>query len=292
MVLTETSEDTAEGLGLDGGVNRSWGQRGVQAEQVSSKPATWGVAMEVPEMELVPPLFQVEVMLEPIAQVRWLSKLPRSLRTRSPDVDNRTEVGVGGLGVSDGGGTNGDGSVNTSGGGVDGSIGVVVTSGDDGGDTGVDEVDDGVIDGCGSTTSQTQRGNSGTAAVVAGNPVNSRDDIGVGTDASVAENLDSNNPSVLGNTAVLISASREKKSQSYALGARDSSSGAVGSVTAPVLTLESDQLIVERPSMGDHSRDSHLLHDPSTWVRNVPLAYKNSLVPLSRYVSGNVSSRR
>ena len=41
-VLTETSEDTAEGLGLDSGVNRGRGQRRVQAEQVSSETGNVG----------------------------------------------------------------------------------------------------------------------------------------------------------------------------------------------------------------------------------------------------------
>jgi len=131
------------------------------------------------------------------------------VRTRSPDVDDRTEVGVGGLGVSDGGGTYGDGNANTSGGGVNG-IDVTVTGGNGGGNTGVYEVGDGTVEGRGGTTSQTHRGNSGTAAMVIGNPVNPRDDIGVGPGASVTENLNRNNLSALGNTAALISASREK----------------------------------------------------------------------------------
>ena len=44
--------------------------------------------------------------------------------------------------------------------------------------------------------------------MIAGNPVNSRNDIGEGTGAIVVENLDGNNLSVLSDTAVLISASR------------------------------------------------------------------------------------
>jgi hypothetical protein len=42
MVLTDTSEDTGEGLGLDGGGNGSWGQRGVQTEQVSNETRNVG----------------------------------------------------------------------------------------------------------------------------------------------------------------------------------------------------------------------------------------------------------
>ena len=43
VVLTDPGEDTSEGFGLHGGVNRSRGQRGVQAEQVSSKTGNvWG----------------------------------------------------------------------------------------------------------------------------------------------------------------------------------------------------------------------------------------------------------
>lgn len=41
-VLTDASEDTAEGLGFDGGGNRRWGQRGVHAEQVSSETSDVG----------------------------------------------------------------------------------------------------------------------------------------------------------------------------------------------------------------------------------------------------------
>ena len=131
------------------------------------------------------------------------------MRTRSPDVDNRTEVGVGSLGVGDGGGTDGDGDTNTSGGGVD-SIDVAVTSGDDSGNTGAYEVGDGVVDRRGGTTSQAHRNNSGTADMVAGNPVNPRDHVCIGTRASVTENLDCNNLSALGDAAVLISTSCEK----------------------------------------------------------------------------------
>jgi len=35
-MLTDTGEDISEGIRLDDGVNGSWGQRGVQAEQVRS----------------------------------------------------------------------------------------------------------------------------------------------------------------------------------------------------------------------------------------------------------------
>ena len=42
VALTDPGEDTSEGIGLDGGVNRSRGQRGVQAEQVSSKTGDVG----------------------------------------------------------------------------------------------------------------------------------------------------------------------------------------------------------------------------------------------------------
>jgi len=42
-VLTDTGENTIEGFGLDGGVDRSRGQRGIQAEQVSSITGNvWG----------------------------------------------------------------------------------------------------------------------------------------------------------------------------------------------------------------------------------------------------------
>ena len=68
------------------------------------------------------------------------------MRTRSPDVDDRTEVGVGSLGVRDGGGTDGDGNANTSGGGVNG-IDVAVPGGDDSGNTGVYEIGDGAVEG-------------------------------------------------------------------------------------------------------------------------------------------------
>ena len=91
--------------------------------------------MEVPEMELVPPLFQVEIMLEPMIQVRWLSEPSEgAVRTRSPDVDERTEVGVGGLGVSDGGGTDCDDRGGT-GRGVVGGVVIAVPCRNDGGDT-------------------------------------------------------------------------------------------------------------------------------------------------------------
>jgi len=51
--------------------------------------------------------------------------------------------------------------------------------------------------------------------MVFGNPVNSRDDIGVGTGAIVPENLNSDNVSALGNTAVLISALHKKGRNDY-----------------------------------------------------------------------------
>ena len=44
--------------------------------------------------------------------------------------------------------------------------------------------------------------------MIAGNPVNSRNDIGEGTGAIVVENFNSNNLSVLSDTAVPISVSR------------------------------------------------------------------------------------
>jgi len=36
VILTDTGEDASKGIGLDGGVDRSRGQRGIQAEQVSN----------------------------------------------------------------------------------------------------------------------------------------------------------------------------------------------------------------------------------------------------------------
>jgi hypothetical protein len=132
------------------------------------------------------------------------------LRTRSPDVNNRTVVGVISLGISDGDGTDSDRSANTSGG-EGARIGVVVTSGNDGGNTGVDEVGDSFIEGRRRTTSQAQRDNSRTAAVVAGNPVNPRDDVGVGAAAIVTDSLDGDNISPLCNTAGLISAPHERE---------------------------------------------------------------------------------
>ena len=76
-------------------------------------------------------------MLVPATLVRSLQN-PKtfSLRTRGPDIENRTVVGVRSFGVCDGNRTDSDGNVNTSGRGV-ASIGIVVTGGDDGGDTGI-----------------------------------------------------------------------------------------------------------------------------------------------------------
>jgi len=131
------------------------------------------------------------------------------LRTRSPDVNNRTEVGVGSLGVSNGGGTDGDGNTNTSGGNI-GGVCVVVTSADDGGDPGFDEVDGSAVEGRGSTSTQAQRGDSRTTPAIARNPVYPRDNISVATGARVVENLNCDNAGTLGNTAVLISVFCEK----------------------------------------------------------------------------------
>lgn len=41
-VHTNAVQDTPEGLGLDGGGDRRWGQRGVQAEQVGSETGNVG----------------------------------------------------------------------------------------------------------------------------------------------------------------------------------------------------------------------------------------------------------
>lgn len=73
------------------------------------------------------------------------------MRTRGPDIKNRTVVGIRSPGIGDGDGPDSDGSANTSRRGAV-CVGVIITSGDDGGDTGVDEVDDGVIDGRRSVT--------------------------------------------------------------------------------------------------------------------------------------------
>lgn len=42
VVLTDPGEDTSKGFGLDGGINRSRSQGGVQAEQISSKTGDMG----------------------------------------------------------------------------------------------------------------------------------------------------------------------------------------------------------------------------------------------------------
>jgi len=127
-----------------------------------------------------------------------------SPRTRSPDVDNRAVVGERSLGVENGAGTDGDAKLNTSGG-SENSIGVTVASGNDSSNTGSDEVYDGGIKGRRNRSFKAHRGDSGTALVVGGDPINSRDGVGDGTGASVAENLNGNNVGSLGNTAVLIS---------------------------------------------------------------------------------------
>jgi len=127
-----------------------------------------------------------------------------SPRTRSPDVDNRAEVGERSPGVQNGGGTDGDAKFNTSGGSVN-SIDVTVTSGNDRSDAGSDEFYDGGIKGRRNTSCEAHRGDSGTARVVGGDPVDSRDDVGDGTGATVAENLNGNDVGFLGNTTMLIS---------------------------------------------------------------------------------------
>ena len=146
MVLTDTNEDTGEGLGLDGGGNGSWGQRGVQAEQVSSETRNVGSSHRSSgdgiDSTVVPGGGDVGTY----HKGEMTSKLLKVLRTRSPDVNNRTVVRVISLGISDCDGTDSDGSANTSGG-EGARIGVVVTSGNDGGNTGVDEVGDGFIEG-------------------------------------------------------------------------------------------------------------------------------------------------
>ena len=131
------------------------------------------------------------------------------MRTRGPDVDNGTDIGVISLGVINSGGTDSDSDIDTGGGEVHGVV-IVVSGSDDCGDAGVDEVGDSTVEGRGGTRGQAQRSNSGVTAMVIGNPVDPRDDVGDGTRAIVAENLNRNNAGALGNATVTISALGEK----------------------------------------------------------------------------------
>ena len=78
------------------------------------------------------------------------------------------------------------------------------------------------------------------------------------------------------------------KKSLYALGARDSGSGSVGSMAVSVSVLGSNQLVVERVNVGDHSRHSHLSRSINTGQKFL-VSIRNSIAPLSRYVGGGVS---
>ena len=72
---------------------------------------------------------------------RSVVKSGDDIETRSPDVDARTEVREGSLGVGNGRGGDGNGLANTSRGGVD-NILVLVSSSNDNGDAGVKELEE------------------------------------------------------------------------------------------------------------------------------------------------------
>jgi len=61
---------------------------------IAARPATWAAAMEVPDLTSPQPAFEMDGMSSPIARVRELSNYERSLRTRSKDVNDLTEVRV------------------------------------------------------------------------------------------------------------------------------------------------------------------------------------------------------
>ena len=96
------------------------------------------------------------------------------LRTRSPDIDSTTPIGVISPGVIDGRGTDGNDRGLACRGGIV-SVRSGVTGSDDGGNTRGDEAGDGVVDDSGFTTGKAQRGNRRATCVTGmpDNPVNS-----------------------------------------------------------------------------------------------------------------------
>lgn len=119
------------------------------------------------------------------------------------DIDEGTEVGVRGKGVSRGGGTDSAGG-GLGGGRVAGGVGSVVTGGDGQEDTGADHVGGGSVDGgrLGSTERHVGDDTVGAAAAlgVGGDVVHARDDTRVGSGAGGVENLDSVQADLLGDT--------------------------------------------------------------------------------------------
>lgn len=123
--------------------------------------------------------------------------------TWSKDIDRGAEVGEGGAGIVDIGGTDGDG-VWCGGWGDIGGVLVLVTGGDDDSDTGGDDGLDGVVGG-GRVASSEGHGEDGLLGEteglgVGGNPLDARDDTRVGAGSISTEDLDGNESGLLGDT--------------------------------------------------------------------------------------------
>ena len=126
MVLTNSSKNILECLALEGGIDLSGAQSTIEAKEVSNETSdVWGSHGSSGE-----------------ALSRSVVEGGDDIETRSPDVNARTEVREGSLGIVDGGGGNGDSLFDPSGGAID-SILVVISGGDDNRDAGVEELQKG-----------------------------------------------------------------------------------------------------------------------------------------------------
>src|SRR5882757_473009 len=101
--------------------------------------------MEAPDMTSVPPLFEVEVISSPMARVRGLSNYEGSLRTRSEDVNDTTEVGISSPEVVDVDGADSDGLRDT-GWGKAASVRVSITGANDDNNPKSNQPTDSIID--------------------------------------------------------------------------------------------------------------------------------------------------
>jgi len=126
MVLTNSSNDVVECLVLDGGFNLGRVQRTIETEEVSDETSNvWGGHGSSGK-----------------GLSRSIVGSGDDVETRSPDINASTEVGERSLGVVNSGCSDGDSLLDASRGDIDNVL-VLVSGGNDNGNTGVKELEEG-----------------------------------------------------------------------------------------------------------------------------------------------------
>ena len=126
MILTNSRNNVAECLVLDGGLNLSRAQRAIESEEISDETSNVGCGHRSSRKGLG----------------RSVVGSGNDIETGGPDVDASTEVREIRLGVGDSGGSDSDGLPDPSRGDVDNVL-VLVTGSNDNRDAGVKELDEG-----------------------------------------------------------------------------------------------------------------------------------------------------